>query len=676
MAAEGKGTSTERLLELIKGKEGGPPAAPGKGKGAKGKAPRGKAPKGKAPKGRAPKGKAPKAPKGKSQVKIRSTAGGGSARVVGVDIGPEALRMVVVSRSGGKNKVLDVRKTEYGNVSPEGPDFPGFLRQELKTFGGLSKTVEVWSHISTAKSELWHIRIPKVPRKQIVDAVFWTVKKEKQFDENEFVLDFEVQGEIQEKGAPKLAIMVYLVPRKQIDDLTRLYNQAGVKLTGITISPIAIQTLFRTGWVQSPEITRAHLYVGRNWSRIEIFIGNDLVLSRGIKAGSNSMIEALMDSYNLQVGHQPTPAKADSEPVISLSLDDDALAESMGMPSATSAGSRSAQPKTMDFDQAKRVLWAKLLGYTLQEGEPGAELSEIDTLKMIRPAAERLIRQVERTFEYHTTTMGNERVEKIFFSGELSSNPMLIKYIHSQLGIECQIMDPLDPATHALGKSIGSLTTLERLSYNLPVALALSSNVITPNLLFTYKDKEKIRRSKAVEKVLAMVAFVCLLGLVGIYVWLMQEVKVKETELQQYKSDYEARFTPPVTKESLLAMASKVAEKDKRMRRASQRYESMGVISEITERTPEKIKVINLTLDFGRGPEIDSVAAGGASDKLLIFEGILTGNPETFMSDLTMFRIKLQESKMFQDIVIDSSEEEDFPGTGRVLHFIMHMNIL
>ncbi|THB71525.1 MAG: hypothetical protein D6E12_01125, partial [Desulfovibrio sp.] len=138
--------------------------------------------------------------------------------------------MSKVTHSGGRLKLNDFKKVMYGpDMGPGSPGFSGFLRQTLRQFGGASASVEVWSHISTAKTELWHIRIPKVPRNQIVEAVFWSVKKEKQFDDKEFALDFEVQGEIHDKGVNKLSVMVYLVPRKELDEMQQLFSEAGIK---------------------------------------------------------------------------------------------------------------------------------------------------------------------------------------------------------------------------------------------------------------------------------------------------------------------------------------------------------------------------------------------------------------------------------------------------------------
>ena len=79
----------------------------------------------------------------------------------------------------------------------------------------------------------------------------------------------------------------------EINELKDLFNKAGFPLSGISIVPFAFQSLLRTGRIDTREMHVASLYIGRDWSRIDIFSEGNLMLSRGIKAGVKTMIEAL-----------------------------------------------------------------------------------------------------------------------------------------------------------------------------------------------------------------------------------------------------------------------------------------------------------------------------------------------------------------------------------------------
>lgn len=649
MAKGGKDTSTDKLLNVIRGKgdaSAGSSAGDGAGQG-KGKKGRGKG----AGSARAPRG-AKVARKSSSKV------------VVGVDIGPDSLRVARVSHSGGRPKLLGFHRIPYETPdAPDRPDFPQFLKAKLSETCGSPKGYEAWSLVSSAKSELWHIQIPKVPRRQIPDAVYWTVKKEKQFDDREFILDFEVQEEVVEKGQPKLSIMVYLTPRKQVESLKNLFHKAGVKLAGATISPIAIQTLYRSRWVGSDARTYAHLYVGRNWSRIDIFTNNNIVLSRGIKAGTNSMVEALVENYSSLGGT--------GEATISLSMEDE-------MPQLSST-------QALTQDQAKHVLRSKLLGYDMSNAQPGAELGQEDVLRMIRPAVERLVRQVERTFEYYTTTMGKDRVEKIFFSGEITTNRMLMEFIHTQLGINSQLLDPLSPEYVGPG-AVGPVTESERLEYNLVLALALSDNTITPNLLFTYRAKERERQVRRMDNAIMAMAGLIVVILFGIYLWQQTVIGAKQTEIATLQAQLN-QYQPQVNRNLLIQWARKLNQKNIDLKRASQMYEGMSVVSELSRLTPPSIKVTDMQLNLGPGeqPEQQEQKQGRRrgrsarqddSEQLLILDAVVLGDPEQFDTTLTSYLIKLENSRLFDAPVIHKRVVEDFSTSGEVLHFVIHINLM
>ncbi len=605
---------------------------------------------------------------------------------IGVDLGPDSLRLAKVSRSGGRPKLLAYKRIPYDPAMMPGSDeFVGFLREKVRGFMSGVRKPQIWSLVSSAKAEFWHITIPKVSRRQIVEAVYWSVKKEKQFEENEYLLDFDVVGEIVEKGVPKLAVTVCLVPRAQVDEMSALFVKAGFKLHGLTIAPIALQTLYRSQWVTTEAGTCANLYVGRNWSRIDIFDKGNLVLSRGIKAGVNSMVESLVDSYNQQHGGGDPGISIDDfasdGPVISMELDDDQgltldLSQEPGQPEARSVAS-------MDIDQGKKVLFSRLLGSPKEISGPGSELNDREVIDLVLPSIERLVRQIERTFEYHSTTMGNEPVEQIFFSGVICTNRLLLQYIYSQLGIETLILDPLHPDNPNMGRLSGPESIVERLEYNLVVALALSDDSITPNFLFTYKSREKVKQSQMVDKLIYLVTILLLLVLAGVYMWQGGKISASETELASLQKHLQT-YTPQVTEKHLKELAEQLHQQNRKMKMASLRYQSLGALGEIFSLTSKNINILNIKMDLGPfvplppddGKDKKKPARGNApSKKLITLEGFIEGpDKEKYDDEFTRYIIKLENSAMFTVPIIDDNKIERFGARGEVLHFVIHFN--
>ena len=219
---------------------------------------------------------------------------------IGIDIGYRQLRLIRIIQSSDNHwKLLAHSIVSLKADAPRGtPEFANFLKSELDKFCGPTKRFSLWANMSSDRVEVASILIPKVAKKQIENAVYWTAKKTMSFNEKESVFDFEIGGEVVERGVTKLAAMVYAAPRKEVQKIQRLFEDIGYPLDGLTIAPFGFQHLFKTNWMPSFDQTVATLYIGRDWSRIDIFSKGNLVMTRGIRAGINSMAQELMEGHN------------------------------------------------------------------------------------------------------------------------------------------------------------------------------------------------------------------------------------------------------------------------------------------------------------------------------------------------------------------------------------------
>jgi len=209
------------------------------------------------------------------------------AVTLGVDIGPRHLRMAKVVRLGEKkHHLMGLKVVELPKELSRGSEaFSLFLKEAVEAFCGPQDTVEIWTVMSAARIDIRHIRIPKVPKKQIANAVYWTAKKDSSLDEKEVVFDFEVQEEIVDQGVNKYSVLILTAPRQDVEDIRNLFARAGLTLAGVTIAPFAVQNLFRTGWAPGSGSAVASLYIGRDHSRIDIFSRGNLVMNRGDQGG-------------------------------------------------------------------------------------------------------------------------------------------------------------------------------------------------------------------------------------------------------------------------------------------------------------------------------------------------------------------------------------------------------
>ena len=638
-------SSTERLLDVIRGEE----PSPGKIRKVSVAPPR--------PAGR-------KAFAGKAIRVSRKTT-------LGVDVGRTHLRMIKAAQvSDTRWKMLDYRAVPFEPaLRKDAAAFADFLRAAVLDFGGARSKFQLWSIVSSGNVEVRHIRIPKVARKLIHNTVYWTVKKESNFDDKDTIFDFEVQGEVVEKGINKIPVLTYLTPRHDVAEAKELFQKAGLKLAGLTIAPFAIQNLFRTGWMPHAEKAVAALYIGNDFSRIDIFFEGNLVLTRGIKSGVSSMVESLMESFN----EENALVLEDSSEGVVLS--------------SAGGGDFGGGSRVMESRDARELLFSFFTGEPQAPGPEQAsfQMSEDDVFQMISPAIERLVRQVERTLEHYTGILGNESVSRIYISGLTGVWKLPANCIGEQLGIGHDIFDPIAPGLLMRDGVTPPDDLGDRTPFGLSLGLALCDDSRTPNLLFTYKAREEkaavLRLNRGIFLVFAAVMSVLLV----LFGWLEHMAGVKRAELASLRQTLE-QYSPFPDQNLIAQMVVKAKKRQQELKEWTGNFAGLAVIGELTRLTPQNIRLVSVNAGFGTKSEEKPVPPGkqpAAEDKeknrntgrTLVVDGIVRGERQTLEAALAGYLMKLGASPLFTNPSVHSSNLETYQEEGEVLHFVLHMGI-
>lgn len=579
---------------------------------------------------------------------------------IGVDINHQALQMVKVEETAADHwRLVDYRRVPIPSTTTRGThEFTGFLKSELGKFCGPGKGLQIWNLMSSAKVDVRFIKIPKVPRKQLENAIYWTAKRELAFEDMDTILDFEVQNDVVEQGIKKTSVMVYTVPRREVESVVELFNDTGYQLSGLAIAPFAIQNLFRTKWMPTYGETLASLYIGRDGARIDIYSRGSLILTRDIKTGMNSMVEALVEGYtdrkrpsarDLRWGGAPvdftiTPSQAYK---LIMSLDPDAPA--------------------------------------LTPDDAGHDLTEEDIFDMIRPALDRLVRQVERTF----ANLGGEKVSRVYISGVVNAYRPLIQYIGEQLGIESGVMDPLDPSIPYLSGYAEPATASEKASLAVAVGLALSDNVRTPNLLFTYKEKEKMATVSRVNRVILFSMAAIIISGLTVFAWQERVASKKKATISDLNQQLSSLNLMVDTK-LILQMAAKDREERRLKKEYGERYLGMAVLSELSALTPENVRFLKVKTSFGKpegkgAPAAKAAEKGAAAAKQaealaknLEIDGIVMGERSMLEGYLSSYVLRLKGSPLVKEATVQKSVVEALQqnkSEGEVLHFVLNIKL-
>lgn len=609
MASTDDINSTEKLLNVIRGKNEGYPGQVGKPKPTL----------------------SPKKSAKTTNISIHKGLSDKKRFTVGVYIGQEFIRLAkTVKSSDGRPVLTDQKMIQYGHLTAKGSsEFNLLLKSSLVAFCGSIADCNIWTMMPAGEVNVQYIKIPHVPRKQLENVIYWTAKKEISIDEKDSIFDFELQGEIVDQGISKYLVMVYTAPKVEIERAKTLFSNIGVSLTGITISPFAIQNIFRSKWMPASEGTFASLFIGNDFCRIDIYSKDNLVMTRGIKTGTSSMMEAIADSVLEKTPHLKLEKDETKKILFSLSPDSEKLSNT----------------------------------------DAGSGLREEEILEMIFPVWERLARQIERTLEYYTSSIGYEKVEKLYISSVMNVyNPLLI-YISDQLGIKTEFFDPFIKQTAS--SVYESLSLSEKVSLVPVLGLSFSDNIRTPNTIFTYREKNKETRIKRINRRIftsfaaALVICIIVLG------YQAAEINILGKKLVKLEKEL-ALFNPLLSTDKISKMADEVKTRKQISHQYVQRYLGIATIGEFAALTPENIRLINIKINTG-GIGLAKInpdkTAKEISDDIIV-EGVIFGERDVLDSSLAQYVMKLENSPMLRQVSVQKSGIITFKKS-EVLHFTL-----
>ncbi|MBI9083075.1 MAG: hypothetical protein JEZ11_05715 [Desulfobacterales bacterium] len=566
---------------------------------------------------------------------------------IGVDIGEKDIKLVAVGLGLDRKPVLmnwAIMPMEP-DIAKDGNNLTRFLKSALLGFGANRRKIELWGCISSANVETRAMRIPKVTAKQIPNAVLWAFRKEAAFDEKTDIFDYHVIGEILEENTPKLQVMASTAPKHEVDGLKQLFIKCGYPLSGISIVPFALQNLFRFGWLETNDKDVCALFIGRDWSRIAIFSKGNLVLSRDIKAGMKSLVQAVSEGI--------------------ASLQDEISFQMLDMRDRAWEDT-SDQRMQLDEDQSQQLLDNFI---NSADEATSSVLPEKDLFDMIRPALDRILRQVEMTFAHYNQHFSGQRVQRIYISGQISGQPLVSGYFNDQLGLEVEGVDPFVRSSLAEGVQAPGETQV-RADFAPAAGLALSSMRLTPNFLYTYKDKSRKRTIRWFDSAVLVGFALIVLLLGGIYQFFDHQNSKKDKGVERLQSELD-RFSPRLGQNLVLTLADQTVVQMKRLSVVSQRYMGLAVVNEIARITPAKVKLVSLTAEF------DPPGGGAKKGKSrhVIVDGVVLGDRLTFDAVLAEYILKLGNSPMFQKPSIEKRTLENLDGKD-VLRFAVRAKMI
>lgn len=627
------------------------------------------------------------------------------AASVGVDISQTHLVCVKIRGRDAAFELLGKKVVSVPEgVAPGTPEFVALLRETLSELCGADPLPHLWAAVQSSRANLQFVTIPKVPSRQVNNAVFWTAKKELGFDEGAVEFDFEPRGEVAEKGVTKIGAMAYAAPRDAVAAVRGDFAKAGFPLAGLTLEPFAHQNIFRRKLVPEAGAATANLHVGANWSRLEIFSNGDLMFVRVIKTSMSGMIQAVQEALDAY-GHSspqaaasttepepeagPEPVAAPSEEAgFSLSPE---LAGSMlldldnndvpgGLVLDLDAGPAAAPEPApvppsrplVSLQQAREAFEGIIFGCgDLPDDHPGAGLGPDEIMAMLESVASRLVRQVEMTLKHYRESLGYEAVTRLTVSGPLGASEAFLRYIGEQTGLPCAALDPMGDRVPAVCAPGGREAPGP--AWTQALGLAFSEQAITPNILFTYVAKAAQRASRMVEQGTLVGLAVVLAAMAYFSFDAAARVRALTGERDAITREM-TTLGAAIDPDGLSRMTSELRAKRVALHTFASRNKAVGLFEQALSLAPDGVSLGSVTGEFG--PPAVPAKAGAPQPAShtpgrLVLEGMVTGDPRLFDSMLASYVVALEGSPLFDGVSVKKSEIEYLEGGATGLRFVI-----
>ncbi|MDB4382109.1 pilus assembly protein PilM [Akkermansiaceae bacterium] len=535
---------------------------------------------------------------------------------VGIEIGYGTIYMVKLKKASEGGLFAEKWKTfEFDpSLKIESSGFATVLKNALKKFCGSSKELEIWAMPKLDKARIHHIKIPNVAPEGLPGAVYWGLQREDAFLEDETVVDFQIEEG--EETSATLNITGALIERECVQDVQQAFSQTGYLLSGIGLPLLALRNLVNLHDDEKPEAPVLVCQLGQLSTTVSVLLEKRLVFTRNIPLGLQSLAETLVKEYDSTLVQREA-----CKIVLNLGLEE----------------AKFSLEERQDHEQA----------FTL-----------------LRPVLERTVRQIKRTVEYYQSNFDSEPIETIFLGGEIAARGKLFGFIAQQLSSKVIAIDPFDSQElHA--KSPPPVDKADRIAFGPAFGLAIEGTREGINFAHTYKERQE--EGKHNKLAITISALLIALLVAATIFYNSQRLDLLKLEAEQDKLEENLKDLGPKLTEAIITEASEeVLSLEERRRAATNRYESIALVSEITRLIPQNVSLLHVSAAMGSTISFLDPSAetkkkspvNSAADRkgTLLLKGVVTGERTSLETSLTIYIARLDQSRLFHKVKVDSTE--------------------
>ena len=432
--------------------------------------------------------------------------------VIGLDIGSTSIKMAQFKESEGGLSLVkaDLKKlAAYSDDAHFENEAVIALKHLLKGVNTNSSRVIV--SINCPSTAIKKIVAPYMPKAELKDGIALEAKSYFPFSIENSMLDFEVMGDIVDKGIRKYDLLVAVCPINTVQKNLSILKQAGVRPSSFVTSSYALGKAAE--YTNKKDQSGCFVDIGAAHTELIIYKGNGLVFTRKIPICGNDFTRSM------------TGALVSDKGRTQLTFDEaERIKKDIGIPS----------------DNDTRVI--------------DGRIPAIQILSMLRAPAENLANEINRCLDYYREESRGSRVDKIVLYGGGSGLTRLTGFISDILGMPVEIGDSLE----GLKTEKDAVSERDKKSHTLELAIGAGlSNAKGINLLpAEMKDQAQrtVKRGTA-EVIVTAIVVVSALLLVGMNIKIdnfKKRIQVAKMELASLNPQLEEIEAKRVTDMALV----------------------------------------------------------------------------------------------------------------------------
>lgn len=254
--------------------------------------------------------------------------------------------------------------------------------------------------VNCPQTAIKKIRAPYMPKNELRAAIILEAMNYFPFSIENSLLDFEILGEIVERGVKKYEVIVAVSPRKTVDKYLAMLAAAGIKPSSFIPGAYALK--IAAGRSLDRNTAACFIDLGHSSTELIIVRGNVVEFSRKIPISGRDFTSAM------------TTALLSDRGKTQLSLEE-----------AEKIKRREGIPKVGE---------TRIVDDKISTGQ---------ILSMVRAPLEHLANEMERCFDYYREETGAGKIDSLTLFGGSASLKGIVEFFYAELGIEIKIGNPL-----------------------------------------------------------------------------------------------------------------------------------------------------------------------------------------------------------------------------------------